>query len=140
MKIRRWPVLLAVLFLLAVLTGCFLWHAVRDPFAGQWIGIVKVPLMGRSVVQADIRPVEGKKGRYDVAMTAEQYVPTEADPHIYQWQRGASLEGRDGAASGYGPGKGGPEAGTGGNHPEGTSRRGFPGCAVRAMTKWDKVW
>ena len=91
MKIRRWPVLLAVLFLLAVLTGCFLWHAVRDPFAGQWIGIVKVPLMGRSVVQADIRPVEGKKGRYDVAMTAEQYVPTEADPHIYQWQRGASL-------------------------------------------------
>lgn len=24
-------------------------------------------------------------------MTAEQYVPTEADPHIYQWQRGASL-------------------------------------------------
>ena len=62
MKIRRWPVLLAVLFLLAVLTGCFLWHAVRDPFAGQWIGIVKVPLMGPSC-----RRISGpSKGKRDV--------------------------------------------------------------------------
>ena len=92
MKLRRWPVLLAVFFVLAVLTGCSLLQAVQDPFAGKWIGIVKVPLMGRSVVQADIRPVEGEKGRYHVDMAAEQYVPSEADPNVYLWQRGAALK------------------------------------------------
>ncbi|MBM6985377.1 MAG: hypothetical protein I3I94_04570 [Acidaminococcaceae bacterium] len=91
MKLRRWPALLAVLFVSAVLVGCSLLRAVQDPFAGKWIGIVKVPLMGRSVVQADIRPVEGEKGRYHVAMAAEQYVLSEADPDVYLWQRGASL-------------------------------------------------
>ncbi|MGI6263234.1 MAG: hypothetical protein ACOYKB_05205 [Succiniclasticum sp.] len=92
MKMRKWLALLVSLCLLTVLAGCSLFGPPPDPFAGKWIGLVKVPMLGRSVVQADIVPLKGEKGRYHVALAAEHYVPDGPGSTTYVWEPGASLK------------------------------------------------
>ena len=52
-KIMNW--LVVCLLLVMGVTGCgFFKTVVEDPFIGNWIGLVKVPGMGKALLQVNI--------------------------------------------------------------------------------------
>lgn len=69
-KIVNW---LAVCLLLVMgVTGCgFFKTIVEDPFIGNWIGLVKVPGMGKALLRVNIEPADNE--RYHVHATAENF-------------------------------------------------------------------
>ena len=69
-KIVNW---LAVCLLLVMgVTGCgFFKTIVEDPFIGNWIGLVKVPGMGKALLRVNIEPADNE--RYRVHATAENF-------------------------------------------------------------------
>ena len=76
------------------IAGCgFLKAFTEDPFAGNWIGIVKVPGMGKSLLRVKIEPEENKN--YRVHAIAENYQrKKENEPHtekVFVWQTGAEM-------------------------------------------------
>ena len=82
-KVCKWTVV--CLIVLLVVAGCgFLKAITGDPFAGDWIGIVKIPGMGKSVLRVKIEPEDSD--RYQVHATAENY----------QQKREEGLSGRQG--------------------------------------------
>lgn len=89
----KWLVL--CLLIVVGISGCgFLKTVVEDPFAGNWIGIVKVPGMGKSLLRVTIEPEE--KERYSVRATAENYQrkktgESASDKTVFVWQPGAEL-------------------------------------------------
>jgi hypothetical protein len=93
-KIVNWLVV-CLLFVMGV-TGCgFFKTVVEDPFIGNWIGLVKVPGMGKALLRVNIEPADNE--RYHVHATAENFqlkkekgqpVPKEK---VFVWQRGAEM-------------------------------------------------
>lgn len=90
----KWAAL--CLIVLLGVTGCgFLKAITGDPFAGDWIGIVKIPGMGNSVLRVKIEPEENE--RYRVRATAENYrqIQEEEDKRRHEkrfvWQTGAEM-------------------------------------------------
>ena len=78
------------------ITGCgFLKTLTEDPFVGNWIGIVKVPGMGKSLLRVTIEPEENE--RYRVLAIAENYQRKKEkgnEPHtdkVFVWQVGAEM-------------------------------------------------
>ena len=93
-RIVNW---LAVCLLLVMgVAGCgFFKTIVEDPFIGNWIGLVKVPGMGKALLRVNIEPADNE--RYRVHATAENFqlkkekgqpVPKEK---VFVWQRGAEM-------------------------------------------------
>lgn len=93
-KIMNW--LVVCLLLVMGVTGCgFFKTVVEDPFIGNWIGLVKVPGMGKALLRVNIEPADNE--RYRVHATAENFqlkkekgqpVPKEK---VFVWQRGAEM-------------------------------------------------
>ena len=90
----KWAAL--CLIVLLGVTGCgFLKAITGDPFAGDWIGIVKIPGMGNSVLRVKIEPEENE--RYRVRATAENYQQKQEEEDKRQpekrfvWQTGAEM-------------------------------------------------
>lgn len=78
------------------ITGCgFLKALTEDPFVGNWIGIVKVPGMGKSLLRVRIEPEENE--RYRVLAIAENYQRKKEkgnESHtdkVFVWQVGAEM-------------------------------------------------
>ena len=78
------------------ITGCgFLKGLTEDPFVGNWIGIVKAPGMGKSLLRVKIEPAENE--RYRVHAIAENYQRKKEkgnEPHtqkVFVWQVGAEM-------------------------------------------------
>ena len=78
------------------ITGCgFLKAVTEDPFVGNWIGIVKIPGMGKSLLRVKIEPEENE--RYRVLAIAENYQRKKEnsnEPHtdkVFVWQVGAEM-------------------------------------------------
>ena len=77
-------------------TGCgFLKALTEDPFVGNWIGIVKVPGMGKSLLRVKIEPEENE--RYQVYAIAENYQRKKEEKgkpqteKVFVWQTGAEM-------------------------------------------------
>lgn len=90
----KWAAL--CLIVLLGVSGCgFLKAITGDPFAGDWIGIVKIPGMGKSVLRVKIEPEENE--RYRVRATAENYRQKQEEEDKRQpekrfvWQTGAEM-------------------------------------------------
>ena len=90
----KWAAL--CLIVLLGVTGCgFLKAIMGDPFAGNWIGVVKMPGMGKSLLRVKIEPEDNE--RYRVRATAENYQlkREEGNKHLsekrFVWQTGAEI-------------------------------------------------
>ena len=71
-KIVNW--LAVCLLLIMGVTGCgFFKTIVEDPFIGNWIGLVKVPGMGKALLRVNIESADNE--RYHVHATAENFQP-----------------------------------------------------------------
>ena len=94
-KIVNW---LAVCLLLVMgVTGCgFFKTVVEDPFVGNWIGLVRVPGMGKALLRVNIEPADND--RYRVHATAEnfQLKKEEGKPvspkKVFIWQMNDTLQ------------------------------------------------
>ena len=93
-KVCKWTVV--CLIVLLVVAGCgFLKAITGDSFAGDWIGIVKIPGMGKSVLRVKIEPEDSD--RYQVHATAENYQQKREEGDKNQsekrfvWQTGAEM-------------------------------------------------
>ena len=93
-KIVNW---IAVCLLLVMgVTGCgFFKTVVEDPFIGNWIGLVKVPGMGKALLRVNIESADNE--RYHVHATAENFQPKKEEgkpvspKKEFIWQRGAEM-------------------------------------------------
>ncbi len=93
-KLCKWTVL--CLIVLLGVAGCGVLKAITgDPFAGDWIGIVKIPGMGKSVLRVSIEPEDYE--RYRVRATAENYQQKREEVEKHQtekrfvWRTGAEM-------------------------------------------------
>ena len=94
-KIVNW---IAVCLLLVMgVAGCgFFKTIVEDPFIGNWIGLVKVPGMGKALLRVNIESADNE--RYHVHATAENFQPKKEEEgkpvspkKVFIWQRGAEM-------------------------------------------------
>lgn len=90
----KWAAL--CLIVLLGVTGCgFLKAITEDPFVGNWIGIVNIPGMGKSVLRVKIEPEENE--RYRVRAIAENYQQKREEEENHQaekrfvWRTGAEM-------------------------------------------------
>ena len=93
-KIINW--LAVCLILVMGVTGCSFFKTVtEDPFVGNWIGLVKVPGMGKSLLRVNIEPADNE--RYRVYATAENFqlkkeeAPPVSPKKVFVWQMGAEM-------------------------------------------------
>ena len=93
-KFCKWTVL--CLIVLLGVTGCgFLKAITGDPFAGDWIGIAKIPNIGKSLLRVKIEPEDNE--RYRVRATAENYQQKQEEgdnrraEKRFVWRTGAEL-------------------------------------------------
>lgn len=93
---RKTALLVLVCLTVFAGAGCGFWRmTMGDPYTGNWIGVVKLPVVGRSLTRLDIQPVPGNDSRYRIRIRADRYKSAGTDAEgrkVFVWQKGDSAE------------------------------------------------